>query len=848
MSESVDKIVDARIISLFAILATSEIDKEELLTIFGTFGTLLASKSALRLELSTIFNVTAVVLFYSSPLLLLLQDLVRIIGDLNVNADSESNLGDVEESNDTEEFANWLQSKLISSGVDESLIPLEDSVLPIAKDFVHDFESKALGIGFSLIPADHKQQIFLVLKCKLIIDSVYIEDIELPQDVIAFAAGNEPFDLWFKGFYLPYKYYWDNYGKLALSDEPVIKFHEFCQLDSAEGMLESLIFPIKVSQTSEKTESENWLSRVVHPVLCWKGNDFTPLLNWIMDDHKINTWSSSRKQRLWKSVFSSLVQAEVAFEHYEFIIEAFLKLCYYDAMKEKTSEKNSSLEMLQTFDLIKESTSVLIPVVPKASSNILEGDINYNPEELFNSYSDFAHSTPLQPLLKANKDCLILLSEMIETCSTLYPINKTTVSKYLQLKYSKASNIDDLKKESSKILVGLRTTNAPQLLKCLDLFKRTFIRCDSELEFIDNLMVDRLLFHNLFDLVVELYENGKLGISDEALLQLLLKKFWESVNNSDNFDDRLGYLSEATSCILILDKISFAGDKISSESKSSITKLKHLLKVFSNIKHFKITLGRNVASTPKEIIRRFGSLPSNEELRTEMESVSPMGLISVILTDNPKSYVAFEKLFKVLNDFLIFLDDTNSDSSYYFQRLMAACIESALLDNNFVYAHRKAVELLNQYSLHSDHNLNNLWMTFYQVGNYHSPEWYTSEDNYENELGSNRIDVLQKQSEILSKYLLIINRTDITIDNSRIIVDKWVQINNSIEEWYHKIEHLQHERSDKTSARDLQENITATANEILNDAANTTNQASEKLSNLFVSGLGWAIGANMSHS
>lgn len=34
------------------------------------------------------------------------------------------------------------------------------------------------------------------------------------------------------------------------------------------------------------------------------------------------------------------------------------------------------------------------------------------------------------------------------------------------------------------------------------------------------------------------------------------------------------------------------------------------------------------------------------------------------------------------------------------------------------------------------------------------------------------------------------------------------------------------------------------ANDIMNDASNTTTQASEKLSNLFVSGLGWALGAN----
>lgn len=826
-----ETILDARILCLVSSLIAGD-DKEQLLTVLGTFGTLLGTHKHKQFKYSTISNVTGLLLLYTSPLTILIQEITEMVQQLyDTHGSEDSGAGD-EESSDVEEFANWIAGKSDA----KHLFPADESVISMASLLVLDLELKGGALGFSFADMPFESMVFQVLKCKLRINSVYMDDITLDSGVSRMVGNHEAFNSWFKGFYGPYKYYWDNYG--SLTSKEVIRFHQLCQFDSTAEIFEGLIAPIKITDSSDKLESGNWLQKVILPILCWNQFDFSALYNWLTDDDKMNHWKSSKNQRLWKSVMSSFIQLEVPFEKFDFIVEGYLKLCYYEATKEKLSEKSTSLEMLQAFDLIKDTCTLLIPIVPKSGSNVFEGNINYDLDESFELFTEFSKSTSLGPLLQPNKDCLILLSEMIETCSSLYPINQTTVSRFLELKYSKLSTVDDLKRESSKILVGLRPTNASQLLKSLELFKSTFASNDTDIELIDNLVIDRLLFNNLFSFIEELYDGGKLTITDEEFLQLILKKFWESVNNSNGFDERLGKMKDATDCILLLNKVTSAGN-ISAESKSSITKLKHILKVFSNIKNFKIVLDRSSVCTPKEIIRRFGSLPSNEELRTEMESSSPMGLITIILTHNPKSYVAFEKLFKILNDFLIFLDDKNPDSSYYFQRLMAACIEASLLDNNFVYAHRKSVELLDQYSNAKDHNLNNMWMTFYQVGNYHSPDWHNNQ-----ELDSNKIDVLQKQSEILSKYLLIINRTDITIDNSRIIVDKWVQTNNSIEEWYDKMEHLQQERSSNTSSKDLQENVTATANEILNDAANTTNQASEKLSNLLVSGLGWAIGAN----
>lgn len=820
-------------------LITSGIDKDDLFRVFGTFG-ILRSSMRDRLKISNIPNITGLLLLYSSPLQMLVSDLAHIVESLN----DSSNIGmavEDEESNDIEEFTNWLAGKIKASG--NSVDLTNEFVLDVANDLLNDIKLKSESIDYIFEELPIEEQLFQIVRCRLLIDSVYTEDINIPIEIIETMSSYNPFSDWYNGIYTPCKYYWDSYGRLATND--TVRFHEICQLKSSDELFNVLITPLNNQDASIKPDSDKWIFNVILPVFRWKQYDFHPLYHWLILDDNMKKWRSFKTQKLWKSVIISLIQLQVPYGKYDYIVEGFLTLCYYDAVKKPVSEKQSSLETLQTFDLIKETAQTLIPIVPKNQSNVLEGTIEYDDNaehQCFDSYSSFAANTSLKPLLRPYKDCLILLSEMMETCANLYPINQTTASKYLMLKYSKNSNVDDLKKECSKILVGLRPNNASQLLKCLDLFKSTFAKNTIDIESIDNLVVDRLLFNNLYQLVEELYKDHKLGITNECFIQLLFKKFWESVNNSNSFDDRLGKLRDAASCIQLLDLVASDVD-INAESRSNITKSKHLMKVFSNIKNFKIILGKSGPTpTPNEILKSFGTLPSNEELRIEMESASPMGLISIILTHNPKSYVAFEKLFKVVNDFLIFLDDTKSESSYYFQRLMAACIEAALLDNNFIYAHRKSVELLDRYSIETNHNLNNMWMTFYQVGNYHSPDWYNGSG-----LDSNKIDVLQKQSEILAKYLLIINRTDVTIDNSRIIVEKWVHINNEIELWYDQVEHLQQERRSKTSSRDLQENITATANEIMNDAANTTNQASEKLSNLFVSGLGWAIGANSNH-
>lgn len=797
------QLADCNIVNCFAKLAANIADYEvgDLHQILSTFAALHTTQGP-HLSYSTIPIISAILVFYTSPLLFQLSDVYLVIEFLLKSCGSNLEL---EEANDIEEFAHFLAQKVGSISTHHS-----------AELVIKDINEKCVANGFDIGDVSVENRLLKVIDARLRINSEYIDDLELLNNVKNFIDSNETAQKWSELFYRPYKYYWDNYA--SLTDRSAVKFHEICQMHSSDSLFEALISPVSRTSFAGRLSVGNWMDNVIVPILAWKNYDMSPVEKWMFATDN----STPRKQQLWNTVFFSFVKHEVPFENYLSIVKNFIINSYYDTTKDNNM---SSIEMLKTFDLIRESIIALIPIAPKGQ-NVAFGDVTYENED-FATVEEFAGNSSLTPLFEATKDNLISLSEIIDTCSKLYPINQITVGKFLKLKYSRDTSKEDFRREVSRILVGLRPHNATQLLSTLDLFKSVFIQQDED-EDLNVLVTERFLLNNLFDRVVEFYESGK--ISAEILYNLVVKKIWDSITNATSFDDRSGKLHEASSCIAIADKM---GQDLSKSNREEIVKLKHLMKVFSNVKNFRLQLDRK-SPVPYDLIKRFGSLPSNEELRTDLESVSPMGLITSILEQNLKLYLAFERLFKILNDFLLFLNDDIIDSSYYFQRLMAACIEASLIDNNFNYAYKKSVELLEQYA---DDNLNHMWMTFYQVGNYKSPDWSMGQS-----IESQRVEILTKQSEILAKYLKTIDRMDVSSDNSRIIVSQWDKVNEALDEWYEQFE-AQRERTNTTSSRQLQENITATAQEILNDAANTTSQASDKLSNLLVSGLAWTIGA-----
>ncbi|CAH6721085.1 hypothetical protein CLIB1444_05S03246 [[Candida] jaroonii] len=750
---------DARILQSVVELAVNNQFKE-LSTVLETLGTL---NSGRRLKYSNIINISYVLLIFASPLQLSIDDLLILIKGMedNITDEASDNGDEVEE---VEEFANWVSSKC------EESVDSIDSIMTAISQFSDKYPME-------------DDLLFSVLKTRLIINSMYLDDIELKNISI---VNSPAFHQWFKGFYQPFKYYWDNYGKLTSS----IKYHEILGQD----YFQHLISPVG-SLDSDNLSLYNWLNKVIIPISKFS-HDFSSLEQWCFNEANLQ----SKSYEVWFTTIKSLVDKEVPLEDFQGIVEKFVAFCYFD------KEVENSLEMIRKFDYIKDTLVLLVPIAPK-SSTIKTGEVKYVNEK-FDSFQQFMENTSLIPLISISKDSLINLSEMIESCLKLYPINQLTIPKFLELKYG-SSQSEDFKREASIILVGINTSNSTTLISSLELFKDIFVEDDTE---INELMVERFLFNNLFDLVDD-------QVPDAVLRKLLTKKFWDSINYSTSLDDiRLSY---AEKC---LDMMS--SKEQTSEEKEEISRFRNLLKMFNLIKNFKISLNRQPIS-PSDILKKFSKIPHND-LQLELEPSSPMGLITTILEQNPKSYRAFEKLFKILNHFLIFLN-VEINSNYYFKRLISACIESSLIDFNFNFAYSKSIELFSNYT-----DLNDLWLVFYQIGNYQTPDWF---DN-----PSSNLPILIKKSFVLSNYLSVINRSLTTVDNSRIIVELWNKINNEIEEITNNDTSLQDQ--DQSDASTVNSTVNSIAHGISRNLSPMSEKPGEKLSNLFVSGLGWAIGAN----
>ena len=126
---------------------------------------------------------------------------------------------------------------------------------------------------------------------------------------------------------------------------------------------------------------------------------------------------------------------------------------------------------------------------------------------------------------------------------------------------------------------------------------------------------------------------------------------------------------------------------------------------------------------------------------------------------------------------LFYNDDNHKDGkqhadNYYFNKLKTACIESALIDNNFNYAYKQSLELFDYLDGKEDSSqIDDLWLTFYQVGKYVSPLWF------ENSGEQVDLGILTKQREILSLTILNLQLKE----NSKVVLAQWMSLNDKIQ-------------------------------------------------------------------
>ncbi|CCE83814.1 Piso0_004403 [Millerozyma farinosa CBS 7064] len=727
-----------------------------------------------------------------------------------------------------------------------SVMPVEDTAILNSADTIAS-ESKArsdkLSYSKKVSYFDDDEMYRFVKSYILVLASGY-DHVDDLQPILELVSHNPDFQLWDSGVLVPFrKYaaYCHFYNLMPASFVTYIRAKVF------EDQFMILCDPIVSGAVKDEALYRDWMSQIIIPFMIYKQNG-TVLLAKLINDFSGHHKDPLEKLILWKSYLTSHIEFKHKLlkpSHDVHILNASASLCscYFISLKYEVSDSFSFVKAYKLYDEIEIFANVLLDKLDLADTNDRADvlDLAYNKLNI-SKYPDFeaffmSSENELQPLFKPVKDRVSFLLNIVKTCKTLFSINKLTLGKYLELKFSSQS-YDTKETEIAKILLILDAKNWNVILDAAQIYANSFIidKEDKKSQ-IDELTITYFLKCKLFDEISNIYFEKGMSVSSEKFFELVYSYLWTSIKGASNLNDNIGKLLEAKKCVKLLQQC-IKTSTVSEENKREFTKVQHLLDAFSKLKHFKIVLVKGEPATPNSLISKYCQVSNGEKFDLMSEN-SPIGLIGLILEQNPKSYLAFEKLYKVLNDLLLFCEFQFSNHNFYFNKLKTLCIESALVDDNFKFAYESSTELLDYLIAKNSMHINDMWLTFFQVGKYVSPSWFN--DEYQDK--SQRIQVLIKQRDLISKTIKYIQPQPNAIDNSRLMLGQFKKLNAEIESWY--LDECENPSFNNNSSKELiSENITNLANEIIGDATSTTTQASEKLSNLFVSGLGWAIGAN----
>ncbi|CAX40249.1 protein transport protein, putative [Candida dubliniensis CD36] len=811
MNDSIHETVDVNLYVYTIQLLTSDNNVNSINAYFQLLTAKVLSPNFDCLKITTKANILNALLIYTYPLNIPLQDITNLARLIIYSKQIENESKD-EDYFDLEEFSLSLKPTIsntvsLRATANELLVDTNIKCQSLGKlDFDATSDDDELFLSFIRAKSFHLSQFYQDVNDILPL----FENVSFPK-----------FNAWYRGIILPYKYYYSHFG-LAYSSNT---FNGYLAPESLyPSRLHLLLAPLK---TGKVLNNEGWFENVIFPIVKYYGNDLCPLNEWLFDNESgycsETVASVVRKYQFWR-VCLKCIHHHFESKDYEVIINSFLSACYFYGFKED-ADTVSTIELVEIYDLIIDTLTLFD--TPPPTHGLQLSDINYNniPFDCVTLKEFQTATNPISPLFQV--EAIAFLKQVIETCQKLLPINRLTIKKYFQLKYENKDM--DTKREILKITNNINGSNWKQLLNSIALFQKNFIRNER----ISATVVERLLLANLFDVVDEVYFEKRLGdITVNELYDVVLDKFWDCLNHANSLNDKSGSLHNAELCLKLFDKLALEKD-LGEDNHRDIVKFKHLFKAINALKRFKI-LNRNQPYTPQQLIINF----ANGNL---------LKLINIVLEQNPKSYLAFDKLYRILNDMMLFYNDDNHKDdkqhshNYYFNKLKTACIESALIDNNFNYAYKQSLELFDYLQGKKDSSqIDDLWLTFYQVGKYVSPQWF------ENSGEQIDFDILIKQREILSLTILNLQLKE----NSKVVLAQWSSLNAKIQR--HSLDNnietvkkrFDNENWQLKNSKKHLENIGNLATEIISDASKTTNNASEKLSNLFVSGLGWAIGAN----
>lgn len=699
-------------------------------------------------------------------------------------------------------------------------------------------QCKHLGFVWDASMPYSNDVLFSFVKAKTLQMSPFHHNLSDFDALYRLLAHYEPFNTWHEGIITPYCYFWKNYASVRNIEYST---NDFLQSLSIEEQFNLLVGPLdSVNTLGKMMETRAYLQNAVLPFLLYTGSGLQLLSSWISE--KSHTADLNQSTKFWDEVIQSTLSF-TGFDQKSFTQAEILKFvqAYVVSSINQTifQEYNlSSINFVEAYSQMSSTTRHLINLFHADEVSPINILLKIDPIMMQNVaiMSDFLEIQNI--LLFLSKEsallALILLQELSDTCVALYPMCSLTFGRFLYLKGSSTPDNEIKEQELSKILSIIDETNYEKVLEGIDLFVSTFVGTDTLLaEEIDQLIIERFFLNNMFDLVLEYYQNKdkSFKMSPANILDLGIKKVWDLLRAASNIDDTIGRMKSFSECLDLLSAI--AGDNcIDEEQRLIISKFKHFQKALSQLKNFKLVLERNTPVTPLQILRILYQ-------QEDEEAPSAISLISLVLEQNPKSYLAHEKLYRISVDFSIFSGTESMEN--FLPIIQSACIESSLIDDNFPFAYKQSKAMFDHYvSRNEFEHLGKFWLTFYQVGKYILTDWF---NDYDEKVNASKIDVLRKQKEILSLTLKLTRPSNSTVDNSRLIIAQLRHVNGEIRRWY--VEDItQRAETTQRAAKSTQTQIQSNLKEIISDVSASRTQASEKLSNLLVSGIGWAIGAN----
>lgn len=723
------------------------------------------------------------------------------VGELAKHVLSEeinvSELSEVEIIEDLEEVAQWLEQVGSTETVPENI------QIETAEAQLEHLKSRSSQFGFTIVEP------LAFVQAKLNYVASYLGEVASYLSFLDIMAVFDDVELWITGVVAPFTHFWANYGSLTEDSNTCAQYFSVQTYESQFNILLSALEDGN-AKSGRKLSPGNYLPVTVVPLADYYGASLEPLSDWLIKDSRFgkdasNTLSSSSvllSLGLWSDCVNSIYS-----RNDENAVSSLVAACFYIS----TSEE--SFTSVETFEIY-EKVGVLSRLLMR------DGGLSVVALPELHGAASFSQFLELNNYPWA--DFLGTLQQGIATCCRLFPVSGITMTRFLELQ---KADIPVKQKEVLKIMNNVDASTYATLQENISFFTSQF---DFQLtEDTCLMLMDKLLQVQLFDFAVDFAEQNQLN--ENAVAKLVDRKFNAFIDLATNLDDKIGRLKSAAECLLLVDQHKNF-NALDDENRQSLARNKHLLKAFLNLKNFRLVLVKNEPVTPKQILAKLA----------DSKTVAPtsLSIVSHVLEQNPKSYLAFEKLYRVAVDFAIY---TDTDSSDLLPKTQAACIESALVDSNFDFAYKHTKMLLEYHAQQSgsDEQLSRQWLTFYQVGKFVLPEWFS---DYDQKVHLEKLDILKKQREVLTLALKLIKPSTGSVDNSRLFIGQLKRLSQEITIWYQEKGDHSGENV-KRAARSTQTQIQASLGGVISDVAHTRDQASKKISKLLASGLGWALGA-----